>query len=96
MPEMPKLKDGYYYRVVIRDNIPYLAVCRTKMRGFFKRKAVAEVQCKVPVLVSAPGMEREYQISARTMKEVFPKFFVHSMNGVTSEQLNETLWNMDL
>ena len=87
MENLPKLRNGYHYRVVTLSDVPYLAICRRKIKGIFKKMAVRVIEFKVPITISS-DMESELYHTAIAMRTVTPKFFLHDMDNSTIDQLN--------
>lgn len=90
MENLPKLRNGYHYRVVTLSDVPYLAICRRKIKGIFKKRAVRVIEFKVPITLSSSVsvMESELYHTAVAMRTVTPEFFLHDMDNSTIDQLN--------
>lgn len=93
MENLPKLKTGYYYRVVVFSGVPYLGICSRKVKGIFKKRVVHMVRCKIPISITSSNavMRMEVLSSAIAMKEVFPHFFVHEQDRGVIDRLNNEL-----
>lgn len=87
MENLPKLRNGYHYRVVTMSDVPYLAICKRKIKGIFKKRAVRVINFKVPITISS-DMESELYHTAVAMRTVKPEFFLHDMDNSTIDQLN--------
>ena len=93
MRKLPKLRDGYHYRVIVRSGVPHLAICSMKVKGIFKKRDVRVVEFEIPILntPSYPAIEVQMLTAAVAMKEVCPRFFLHEVDKSTIDQLNTEL-----
>lgn len=93
MENLPKLKTGYYYRVVVFSGVPYLGICSRKVKGIFKKRVVHVVKCKLSITITSSDavMRMELLSSAIALKEAYPQFFIHEYDNSVLDQLNNEL-----